>query len=81
MPAYSDAIQHGSASISWGGGTKRVLALPGSAGIMPAYSDVIQHGSAGVSWRTGTRRVLALPGSAGIMNIKNINRYSPLPWG
>jgi hypothetical protein len=48
---------------------------------MPAYSDVIQHGSAGVSWRTGTRRVLALPGSAGIMNIKNINRYSPLPWG
>ena len=34
MPAYSDVIQHGSASISWGGGTKRVLALPGYAGIM-----------------------------------------------
>ena len=81
MPAYSDAIQHGSAGVSWGGGTRRVLALPGSAGIMPAYSDAIQHGSASISWGGGTKRVLALPGSAGIMNIKNINRYSPLPWG
>ena len=67
MPAYSDAIQHGSAGVSWGGGTRRVLALPGSAGIMPAYSDAIQHGSASISWGGGTKRVLALPGYAGIM--------------
>ena len=73
MPAYSDAIQHGSAGVSWGGGTRRVLALPGSAGIMPAYSDAIQHGSASISWGGGTKRVLALPGYAGIMKIKNIN--------
>ena len=41
MPAYSDVIQHGSASISWGGGTKRVLALPGYAGVMNMYKNTL----------------------------------------
>jgi hypothetical protein len=41
MPAQSDVIRHGSASISWGGGTKRVLALPGSAGIMNIKNTLI----------------------------------------